>query len=132
MNDEFTDLNLVFLEKIKPMKQALFALAILLGFSNCNSKGNLPDYKIISAVKVYTGKGIAGAVLIPTISRELSSDEREKTLREIMKAKGWHIISAYSSVNAFKEKSCEPYAKRSKAYKEGFIGTVDEFGKFSE
>lgn len=112
------------------MKQLLFVL--FLGCLACNSNESLPEYSTISAVKVYTGEGIAASVLIPSVSRELKSDQREKTLREIMKAKGWHIISAYSSIDAYKESSCEPYEKRTKAYKEGFIGKVDEFGKFNE
>jgi hypothetical protein len=114
------------------MKQIILSLTILISILACNSNGGLPEYSTISAVKVYTGKGIAGEVLIPSVSRGLKSSEREKTLREIMKAKGWYIISAYTTVGAFKEKSCMPYEKRPKAFKEGYIGKVDEFGVFSE
>lgn len=114
------------------MKQSFFSLLLLVSIFSCSSNGDLPEYSTLSAVKVYTGKGIAGEVLIPSVSRELTSSERENTLREIMKAKGWYIISAYTSVDAYKEKSCDPYEKRSKAYKEGYIGKVDEFGQFSE
>ncbi len=114
------------------MKHIIFAIAILVSILSCNSKGGQPAYSILSAVKVYTGKGIAGEVLIPSLSRSLQKEEREQVLREIMKAKGWHIISAYTSVDAYKEKNCAPYEKRSKAYKEGYIGKVDELGQFSE
>jgi hypothetical protein len=49
-----------------------------------------------------------------------------------MKSEGWVIISAYSTNQAYKEKSCATYSERTKAFKEGYLGKIDEFGKFSE
>jgi hypothetical protein len=49
-----------------------------------------------------------------------------------MKSNGWVIISAYSTKEAYNEKSCAIYSERTKAFKEGFIGKVDENGTFSE
>jgi hypothetical protein len=49
-----------------------------------------------------------------------------------MKSEGWVIISAFSTNEAYKEKSCATYSKRTKAFKEGYLGKVDENGIFSE
>ena len=49
-----------------------------------------------------------------------------------MKSEGWVIISAYSTKDAYKEKSCATYSERTKAFKEGYLGKVDENGIFSE
>lgn len=120
------------------MKKIIFAIAILLGSIGCKTNkenkaaAESPQYTTLFAVDVYTGKGKSGEVLIPSVSRELKSNDREKILRGIMKSEGWLIISAYSTKEAFNEKSCAPYSERSSAFKEGFIGKVDENGMFSE
>lgn len=120
------------------MRKVIFAIAILLGSMGCNTKEERkvellsPPYTILSSVDVYTGKGISGEVLIPSVSRGLTSTERERILRAIKKSKGWLIISAYSTKEAFKEKSCAPYSERSKAFQDGFLGKVDENGNFYE
>jgi hypothetical protein len=109
-----------------------------LGSIGCNTKKEnkaeteLPPYTTLFAVDVYTGKGKSGEVLIPSVSRELKSNDREIILRGIMKSEGWLIISAYSTKEAFYEKSCAPYSARSLAFKEGYLGKVDENGTFSE
>lgn len=118
--------------------RTLLALTVFLCSLSCQNqkasaaKSDLPTYSTLAAVEVYTGKGIAGEVLIPSVSRELNSKERERLLREIMKSEGWHIISAYASKEAFNEKSCAVYEQRSPGFKAGYLGKVDEEGKFSE
>jgi len=120
------------------MKKTALAIMMLWGSLGCqprkdaNMEAGLPQYSTISSVEVYTGKGKAGDVLIPSLSRTLTSSDREKTLRGIMKSEGWLIISAFSTKDAYKERSCAPFAERPKAFKEGYIGKVDENGNFSE
>ena len=120
------------------MKKILFAILILLGSIGCNTniekniEAASPSYTTLLSVDLYTGKGKCGEVLIPSVSRDLKSSDREKILRDIMKSEGWVIISAYSTNEAYKEKSCATYSERTKAFKEGYLGKVDENGIFSE
>lgn len=120
------------------MQKIIFAIAILLVIIGCKTKKDnkadlvSPQYTTLFSVDLYTGKGKSGEVLIPSVSRKLKNNEREKILRDIMKSEGWVIISAYSTQEAYKEKNCATYSKRSKAFKEGFLGKVDENGKFYE
>jgi hypothetical protein len=122
------------------MKTIFFFIAILLGSIGCKKKEEnraevlsiQNTYTTLNSVDLYTGKGKAGEVLMPSVSRELKSSDREKILRGIMKSEGWVIISAYSTKEAYKEKSCATYSNRSKAFKEGFLGKVDKNGKFYE
>ena len=120
------------------MTKTVFALLVLLGSLGCEPRKDasagsaLPQYSTIPSVDVYTGKGKAGDVLIPSLSRSLKSSDREKTLRSIMKAEGWIIISAFSTKDAYQERNCAPYEERYKAFKEGYLGKVDENGVFSE
>ena len=124
--------------KTEKMKKIILASLILLGGTGCNTnKENKvelasPTYTTLLSVDLYTGKGKCGEVLIPSVSRELKNTDREKILRGIMKSEGWLIISAYSTKEAYKEKSCAEYSMRSKAFKEGYLGKVDENGIFSE
>ncbi len=124
--------------KTEKMKKIILASLILLGGTGCNTnKENKvelasPKYTTLLSVDLYTGKGKCGEVLIPSVSRELKNTDREKILRGIMKSEGWLIISAYSTKEAYKEKSCAEYSMRSKAFKEGYLGKVDENGIFSE
>jgi hypothetical protein len=120
------------------MKKIIFAIAILLGSIGCNTNkenkiaATSPSYTTLLSVDLYTGKGKCGEVLIPSVSRDLKSSDREKILRDIMKSEGWVIISAFSTNEAYKEKSCATYSERTKAFKEGYLGKVDENGIFSE
>lgn len=118
------------------MKVIFIAIAIILGSIGCKTKKETKveaeshQYTTLLSVDLYTGKGKCGEVLMPSVSRELKSYDREKMLRDIMKSEGWIIISAYSTKEAYEEKSCAPYAERSIAFKEGFLGKVDEEGNF--
>lgn len=118
------------------MKKIIFVIVILLGGIGCNTnkenKIEAPPYTTLLSVDLYTGKGKCGEILIPSVSRDLKSSDREKILRDIMKSEGWVIISAYSTNEAYKEKSCATYSERTKAFKEGYLGKVDENGLFSE
>ena len=118
------------------MKKILFAFTILLCCTGCETRkgseagSGLPQYTTLSSVDLYTGKGRSGDVLIPSVSRGSKKSDREKTLRGIMRSQGWVIISAFSTTDAYKQRSCAAYPDRPKAYKEGFIGKVDENGNF--
>lgn len=124
--------------KFPSMKKILFPFIILCFCTGCETKSiskneiELPQYQTLLSTEVYTGKGKVGEVLIPSLSRQLSAVEREKTLRNIMKSERWTMVSAYATKEAYNQKSCAPYSQRQKAYKEGFIGGINEFGKFYE
>ena len=120
------------------LKSIILSFVVLVGGIGCTHSNEpkttslTPSYSTLNAVDLYTGKGKAGEVLIPSVSRTIKPEEREKMLRNIMKSEGWVIISGYSTQAAFNEKSCAPYATRSKGFKEGYLGKVDENGVFSE
>lgn len=124
------------------MKRILFALAIALLSISCETKnGNtenkvevvLPTYTTLFSVDLISGKGKFGEVLIPTLSKEVKSIEREKTLRGIMDSEGWVSISAYSTEDAYKANSSESFSKQHpNALKDGFLGGIDENGKYYE
>ena len=95
------------------------------------SQGNtLPSYTTLSAVRLYTGHGKCGDVLIPAITREVTAKDRETLLRKIMKTEGWVIISAFSTKEAFDQRTCDSFPDRAPAFKTGYIGKIDEDGKF--
>lgn len=114
------------------MKKVFLALTILLFQIACHTKNESPNYTILRAVDLYTGKGKCGEILMPSISREMKSSDREKLLRDILKKEGWVIVSAYSSSEAYNEKSCASLPMRTKAFKDGYIGKIDENGAFSD
>lgn len=120
------------------MKNLIFAYIIIFTYTGCETKNNaknetkMPQYQTLLSTEVYTGKGKVGEILIPSLSRQLSAVEREKTLRNIMKSERWTMVSAYATKEAYNRKSCAPYSQRQKAYKEGFIGGINELGKFYE
>jgi hypothetical protein len=90
----------------------------------------LPTYSTISVVRLYTGHGKCGDVLIPSITREVTAQDRETLLRNIMKKEGWVIISAFSTKEAFDQRTCDSFPDRAPAFKTGYIGKIDEDGKF--
>jgi hypothetical protein len=79
------------IHKEKSMKKLLFTLVILIAALGCNTKttsqseSQLPKYTTLSNVRLYTGHGKCGDVLIPSVSRQQDSKEREQLLRDIMK-----------------------------------------------
>lgn len=95
-----------------------------------NNGSQLPKYSTLSAVRLYTGHGKCGDVLIPSITRELTAQDRETLLRNIMKKEGWVIISAFSTKEAFDQRTCVSFPNRAPAFKAGYIGKIDEDGKF--
>ncbi len=110
---------------------AILFISIGCGSKNSNTtKATLPKYQIVLATDIYTGKGKAGEIIIPTISRDLKASEREKILRDILHSEGWLTVSAFSTKEAHKEKSCAEFNKRSTAFKLGYIGKIDENGQF--
>ncbi len=124
------------------MKRILFAFAIILLCIGCETKKEnsenkvdvvLPQYTTLFSVDLSSGKGKFGEVLIPTLTKEVKSIEREKTFREIMESEGWVSISAYSSEEAYKANSSESFSKQNpNALKDGFLGGIDENGKYYE
>lgn len=90
----------------------------------------LPKYSTLSAVRLYTGHGKCGDVLIPSITRAVAPQDRETLLRNIMKKEGWVIISAFSTKEAFDQRTCDSFPDRAPAFKTGYIGKIDEDGKF--
>ena len=93
-------------------------------------QSQLPKYSTLSAVRLYTGHGKCGDVLIPSITREVKAADRETLLRKIMKTEGWVIISAFSTKEAFNQRTCDSFPDRAPAFKAGYIGKIDEDGKF--
>ncbi len=120
------------------MKKLLFTLVILIAALGCNTKttsqseSQLPKYTTLSNVRLYTGHGKCGDVLIPSVSRQQDSKERAQLLRDIMKKEGWVIISAFSTKEAFKERSCGSFPDRAPAFKAGYLGKIDLNGQFYE
>jgi hypothetical protein len=50
-----------------------------------------------------------------------------------MKSEGWVSVSAYSTEAAYKANSSESYSRQHpNALKDGFIGGIDENGKYYE
>lgn len=97
---------------------------------DASTQSQLPKYSTLSAVRLYTGHGKCGDVLIPSITRELTAQDRETLLRNIMKKEGWVIISAFSTKEAFHQRTCDSFPDRAPAFKAGYIGKIDEDGKF--
>ena len=124
------------------MKRILFALAITLLSISCDTKKEntenkvdvvLPQYTTLFSVDLMSGKGKFGEVLIPSLSKEVKSNEREKVFRGIMNSEGWVSISAYSTEDAYKANSSESFSKEHpNALKDGFLGGIDENGKYYE
>jgi hypothetical protein len=93
----------------------------------------LPKYTTLFSVDLISGKGKFGEVVIPTYSKEVKGSEKEKTFRAIMDAEGWVSISAYSTEDAYKANSSESFSKQHpNALKDGFLGSIDENGRFYE
>ena len=90
----------------------------------------LPKYSNLSVVRLYTGHGKCGDVLIPSFTRAVAPQDRETLLRNIMKKEGWVIISAFSTKEAFDQRTCDSFPDRAPAFKTGYIGKIDEDGKF--
>ena len=123
------------------MKKFLLAFTILLLNIGCGETKKeetkaevvLPQYTTLFSVDLFSGKGKFGEVLIPKFSKEIRSNEREKAFRAIMNVEGWVSISAYSSEEAYKANSSESFSKQHpNALKDGFLGGIDENGKYYE
>jgi hypothetical protein len=123
------------------MKKFLLAFTILLLNIGCGETQKeetkvevvLPQYTTLFSVDLMSGKGKFGEVLIPSLSKEVKSSEREKTFRGIMNSEGWVSISAYSNEEAYKANSSESFSKaHPNALKDGFLGGIDENGKYYE
>jgi intein/homing endonuclease len=123
------------------MKKILFAITILLLNIGCGETKKeetkaevvLPQYTTLFSVDLISGKGKFGEVLIPKFSKEVKSSEREKAFRGIMDVEGWVSISVYSTEDAYKANSSESFSKEHpNALKDGFLGGIDENGKYYE
>lgn len=123
------------------MKKIVIAFAIILLNIGCvetkkeDTKAEvvIPNYTTLFSVDLFSGKGKFGEVLIPTLSKNVQSREREKIFRGIMKSEGWVSISAYSSEEAYKANSSESFSKQHpNELKDGFLGGINEKGKYYE
>jgi hypothetical protein len=125
--------------------QRYFFVVFFIGsmlFAGCNQRDQnlsnvdtaaelqLPKYSNLCVVQLYTGHGKCGDVLIPSITRVVTAQDRETLLRNIMKKEGWVIISAFSTKEAFDQRTCDSFPDRAPAFKTGYIGKIDEDGKF--
>jgi hypothetical protein len=123
------------------MKNFLLAFTILLLNIGCGETQKeetkvevvLPQYTTLFSVDLMSGKGKFGEVLIPKFSKKVKGSEKEKTFRAIMDSEGWVSISAYSTEDAYKANSSESFSKQHpNALKDGFLGSIDENGRFYE
>lgn len=122
------------------MKNILCAITILMLSIGCETQKEetkaelvLPKYTTLFSVDLFSGKGKFGEVLIPSLNKKIKSGEREEAFRGIMAAEGWVSISAYSTEDAYKANSSESFSKEHpNALKDGFLGGIDENGKYYE
>lgn len=125
------------------MKKILLAFTILFLSIGCETKKDttnktevgleLPQYTTLFSVDLLSGKGKFGEVLIPSFSKKMESKDKEKALRNILKAEGWISITAYSTEDAYKANSSQSFSNsHPNALKDGLLGSIDENDKFYE
>ncbi len=121
------------------MKNNLILILLIISLIGCGKTKEekleevLPTYSTLFSVDLFSGKGKFGEVLIPSVSKSSNSTEREKILRSIMKSEGWVSVSGYSTEDAYKANSSESFSKQHpNALKDGFLGGIDENGKYYE
>ena len=111
-------------------------ISILIACSNENLSSkdeNLPQYKILFQVKLMSGSGKYGEILIQSYSKETPKEERENTLRKIIKKEGFVSAALYSTEDAYKANSSESFSKANpNALKNGYLGQITEKGEFIE
>lgn len=94
---------------------------------------SLPVYKVLFQVELASGVGKFGEVLISSYSKEISREERERTLRKIMEKEGFVSAALYSTEAAYKANSSESFSKANPdALKDGYLGQITEEGVFVE
>lgn len=94
---------------------------------------SLPHYKILFQVKLMSGTGEYGEILIQSYSKATPTEEREKTLRKIIKKEGFVSAALYSTEDAYKANSSESFSKANpNALKNGYLGQITEQGIFIE
>ena len=98
-----------------------------------NEDRNLPQYKILSQVDLFSGEGKFGEILVLSYSTNTPKEEIESTLRQIMEKKGFASAMIYCTEAAYKANSSESFSKsHPNALENGYLGQVTEKGKFLE
>jgi len=93
----------------------------------------IPEYKILFQVDLMSGAGKFGEILISSYSKETPKEERESTLRKIIKKEGFISAILYSTEEAYKANSSELFSKaHPNALKKGYLGQINKKGIFVE
>jgi hypothetical protein len=94
---------------------------------------NIPEYKILFQVDLMSGAGKFGEILINSYSKGTPKEERESTLRKIIKKEGFVSAMLYSTEEAYKANSSESFSKaHPNALEKGYLGQITEKGIFVE
>ncbi len=117
----------------------LWKLTILVSFMivlfACGSENDkkIPEYKVLFQVDLMSGAGKFGEILISSYSKDTPKEERESTLRKIIKKEGFVSAMLYSTEEAYKANSSESFSKaHPDALKKGYLGQITEKGIFAE
>jgi hypothetical protein len=93
----------------------------------------IPEYKVLFQVDLMSGAGKFGEILISSYSKDTPKEERESTLRKIIKKEGFVSAMLYSTEEAYKANSSESFSKaHPDALKKGYLGQITEKGIFVE
>lgn len=94
---------------------------------------SIPEYKVLFRVELASGAGTFGEILLTSYSKETPKEERESTLRSIMKTEGFVSCVLYSTEEAYKANSSESFSKaHPHAIENGYLGQITEEGLFVE
>ncbi len=77
-----------------------------------SATADIPSYKILFEVNLASGEGKFGEILIASYSRNTPKEDRESTLRYIMKKEGLAVAYLYSTEDAYKANNSEAYSKQ--------------------
>ena len=121
--------------KIKRLSKItiLTSFMILLFACSSGTDKKIPEYKVLFQVDLMSGAGKFGEILISSYSKDTPKEERESTLREIIKKEGFVSAALYSTEEAYKANSSESFSKaHPDALKNGYLGQISEKGLFTE
>ena len=91
---------------------------------------DIPGYTILFVNEAIDGSGKFGDVLVPSLSLQTSSAEREFIARKIAKKEAINsLLFLYSTIDAYQANISASYAKaHASAFRKGFLGTLDKNG----
>lgn len=85
---------------------------------------SLPEYDVIFTVKQMNGR-VYGEILVPSLSRSASVEEREQLARDICKHETLDDIDMYMTEDAQKANTSSSFAREHpNALREGFLGSL--------